>query len=259
MKRKRSVQGLFTDAKVSEERTKYISLSAEHHLNALRKGYGRSFSSHIANLKLTCRLLAWSSQGTLVFAPPSSDVISPTSTPGDIYGPATRLYATVPSYDVSTKRSGLLNPVSQQSPLENTPIDHILFNETGSHLAAVDELGSIMIWEQDNYAAHLIPRQSFPGDNAADTHESANRIVSLRWLHNDAKLHVASKLAKNGDQWNFQPNSQRGYGPCNLVAKEALVAITADARVYHSAIIETDLGESNISVSEGLENGDLET
>jgi len=208
----------------------------------------------MSNLKLTCRLLAWSSQGSLVFAPPSSDVISPTNTPGDIYGSTTRLYATVPSYDVSTKRSGLLNPVSQPNPLDNTPIDHILFNETGSHLAVVDELGTITIWEQDNYAAHLIPRQSFSGDNAVDTHESANRIVSLRWLHNDAKLHVALKLAKNGDQWNCQTNSQRGCGPSNLVAKEALVAITADARVYRLAIIETDLGESNISVSEGLEN-----
>jgi hypothetical protein len=259
MKRKGSVQGLYADPKVSEQRTKYISVSAEHHLNALRKGYGKSFTSHIANLKLTCRLLAWSSQGTLVFAPPSSDVISPTNTPGDIYGPTTRLYATVPSYDVSTKRSGLLHPVSQPNPLENTPIDHILFNETGTHLVVVDELGTITIWEQDSYAAHLIPRQSFPGDNAGDTHESANRIVSLRWLHNDAKFHVALKLSKNGDQWTCQTNSQRGYGPCNLVAKEALLAITADARVFRPTIIETYLGESNISVSKRLENGDIET
>ena len=137
-----------------------------------------------------------------MFAPPSSDTLSPSNPPVDIYGPSPRLYATVPTYKVSTKRSVLLRPVAQPSPIENTPIDHILFNELGSHLAAVDELGTITIWEQDNYAAHLIPRQSFPADNDDTTSESGNRIISLRWLHNDTKAHVTLKLAKNGDQWN---------------------------------------------------------
>lgn len=207
---------------------------------------------------MTCRLLAWSSQGSLVYAPPSLDSFSSTNTPGDIYGHAPRLYATVPSFDVSTKRSVLLNPVSQPVPFENTPVDHLLFNEIGSHLAVVDELGTITVWEQDNFAAQLIPRQSFPADNAEDSHESANRIISLRWLHNDLKLHVALKLAKTGDQWNCQANSQRGYGPCNLIGKEAFVAITKDARVLF-LVIEADSGESGISISEGLENGDFET
>ena len=60
---------------------------------------------------------------------------------------------------------------------------------------------------------------------------SPNRIVSLRWLHSDTKVHVAVKLTKAGDQWNCQSNSQRGSGPCNVVGKEALIAITADGRV----------------------------
>jgi hypothetical protein len=186
---------------------------------------------------LTCRLLAWSPQGTLVFAPPSSDTLSPSNPPVDIYGQLPRLYATVPAYNVSTKRSVLLPPVAQQSPAENTPIDYVLFNELGSHLAVVDELGTIMIWEQDNYAAHLIHRQSFPAENDDTIHESGNRIVSLRWLHNDSKVHVALKLAKNGDQWNCQGNSLRGYGPCNLVGKEAFVAITSDARVLSTRFV----------------------
>lgn len=127
--------------------------------------------------------------------------------------------------------------MSQPTPLENTPIDFVLFNELGSHLAVVDELGTITVWEQDNFAAHLIHRQSFAAENnnagGEDGNESTgNRIVSLRWLHNDSKLHVALKLAKVGDQWNCQTNSQRGCGPCNLIGKEAFVAITSDARVF---------------------------
>jgi hypothetical protein len=138
---------------------------------------------------------------------------------------------------VTAKRSVLLRPVAQQSPIENTPIDHVLFNESGTHLAVVDELGTITIWEQDNYAAHLIPRQSFPADNEDTAHESGNRIVSLRWLHNETKIHIALKLAKNGDQWNCQGNSQKGYGPCNLVGREAFIAITSDAKVLSTSIV----------------------
>ena len=131
----------------------------------------------------------------------------------------------------------LLTPVAQPTPpVENTPIDHLLFNELGTHLAVVDELGTITIWEQDNYAAHLIPRQSFiaregGGGDDDTSDESANRIISLRWLHNDQKIHVSLKLIKNVDQWTCQGNQQRGYGPCNLVGKEAFVAVTCDARV----------------------------
>jgi hypothetical protein len=50
-------------------------------------------------------------------------------------------------------------------------------------------------------------------------------------VHNDQKIHVTSKLSKSGDQWVCQPNMQHGYGPYNLVGKEALVAITSDGRV----------------------------
>lgn len=108
-----------------------------------------------------------------------------------------------------------------------------MFNEAGSHLAVVDELGTITIWEQDTIASQLIPRQSFQADPHTDgiTSEFLSRVISLRWLHNDTKIHVAVKLAKNGDQWNCQSNTQRGSGPCNLVGKEALVAITSDGRV----------------------------
>ncbi len=108
-----------------------------------------------------------------------------------------------------------------------------MFNEAGSYLAVVDELGTITIWEQDTIASQLIPRQSFQADphTIGITNEFISRVISLRWLHNDTKIHVAVKLAKNGDQWNCQSNTQRGSGPCNLVGKEALVAITSDGRV----------------------------
>lgn len=97
----------------------------------------------------------------------------------------------------------------------------------------MDELGTITIWEQDSIASQLVPRQSFQVDPGTDGmgSEFMSRVVSLRWLHNDTKIHVAVKLAKNGDQWNCQSNTQRGSGPCNLVGKEALVAITSDAKV----------------------------
>jgi len=98
----------------------------------------------------------------------------------------------------------------------------------GTHLAVIDDLGTITIWEQDNYAAQLVPRQTFPNEGNNDV---GNRIVSIRWLHCDTKIHLALKLAKNGDQWHCQGNSQRGYGPCNVVGKEAFVAVTSDARV----------------------------
>lgn len=113
------------------------------------------------------------------------------------------------------------------------PIDHIVFNEAGSHLAVVDELGTITIWEQDSIASQLIPRQSFLADPNTESipTDFISRVISLRWLHNDNKIHVAVKLAKSGDQWNCQSNTQRGSGPCNLVGKEALVAITSDGKV----------------------------
>ena len=66
--------------------------------------------------------------------------------------------------------------------------------------------------------------------------------MSLRWLHNDSKVHVAVKLTKNADQWACQSNSQRASGPCNVVGKEALIAVTADGRVEPS-ISELRLGQ----------------
>jgi hypothetical protein len=185
-------------------------------------------------------LLAWSYWGTIVFAPPSSDTLSVSSAPGDIYGLGARLYTTIPSLDVSTKRSILLDPVAQATPSENIPIDHILFNEMGNFLAVVDQLGTITIWEQDNIATQLNSRQSFHADDGMEdsTHESASRIVSLRWLHNDQKVHVALKLTKSGYQWTCHSSSQRGYGPCNNVGKEALIAITSDGRVLVPLMVE---------------------
>jgi hypothetical protein len=151
-----------------------------------------------------------------------------------MYGSTSRLYATTLSLDVARKTSILLEPVAAQVAPENIPIDHIVYNEAGIYLAVVDELGTITIWEQDAIASQLIPRQSFLPDVGADEmqHESANRIVSLRWLHNDQKVQVAVKLAKLGDQWNCQINSQRGAGPCNSVGKEALIAVTSGGRVF---------------------------
>ena len=231
MKRKRSPGGLSTAPKTLEERQKRISVNAEHHLNALRKGYGRTFN--LSLITSNNSLLQWSSLGTIVFAPPLSDTLSVSNAPGDIYGPGARLYATTPSLDVTTKHSVLLDSVAQVIHHENTPIDHILFNEMGNFLAVVDQLGSITIWEQDNIATQLVLRQSFNADDGTEdsSHESASRIVSLRWLHNDQKVHVALKLSKPGDQWNCQSSSQRGYGPYNTVGKEALLAITSDGRV----------------------------
>ena len=182
-------------------------------------------------------LLAWSSQGTLAYVPPSADTLDPSLAPGGILGQAARLYATVPAYDPSTKRTFLPNGLPQFSAHGgNTPIDHILFNEVGSLLAVADELGSITLWEQDNYANQLIPRQCLAAEGGLEeTHNGRNdlgdRIVCIRWLHNDSKVHVASKLSKSGDQWVCQPNMQRGYGPCNSLGKEALIAITSDGRV----------------------------
>jgi hypothetical protein len=106
-----------------------------------------------------------------------------------------------------------------------------VFNETGVYLAVADELGTLTIWEQDPIACQLIPRQSFSSDNGIEGIEPSSRIVSLRWLHNEAKVHVAVKLAKNGDQWTCQSNSQRASGPCNIIGKEAFVAITSDGWV----------------------------
>jgi len=183
------------------------------------------------------RLLAWSSQGTLAYVPLSADTLDPSLAPGDILGQAARLYTTVPAYDPTTKHTYLQNGLPQFNPHRgNTPIDHILFNEVGSFLAVVDEPGSITLWEQDNYANHLIPRQSFAAEGGLEeardgTNDLGNRIVCIRWLHNDSKIHVASKLSKSGDQWVCQPNMQRGYGPCNSVGKEALIAITSDGKV----------------------------
>jgi hypothetical protein len=109
-----------------------------------------------------------------------------------------------------------------------------VFNEAGLHLAVVDELGTITIWEQDSIASQLIPRQSFQADPGIDgiRNEFISRVISLRWLHNEGKIHVAVKLSKSSDQWNCQSNTQRGSGPCNLVGKEALVAVTSDGRVF---------------------------
>lgn len=183
---------------------------------------------------LTCSLLTWSSQSTIAFVSPPSDVLSSSNIPGEVYGSKTRLYATTLSLDVARKQSILLEPVAAQVAPENIPIDHIVYNENGMYLAVVDELGTITLWEQDAIASQLNPRQSFLPDVGADEvqHESVNRIVSLRWLHNDQKVQVAVKLAKVSDQWNCQINSQRGSGPCNTVGKEALVAVTSGGRVF---------------------------
>jgi hypothetical protein len=166
-----------------------------------------------------------------------ADVLDPSLPPGHILGHTARFYAAVPSYNPATKHTYLQNGNPQFNPhVESTPIDHLLFNETGSFLAVIDELGTITIWEQDIYANQLTPRQFFAaeggleeGNNGAN--EMGNRIVCVRWLHNDQKIHVASKLSKSGDQWVCQPNMQRGYGPNNLIGKEALIAITSDGRV----------------------------
>ena len=193
---------------------------------------------------------------------PSQDLLSASNQPHDIYGPPNRLYATTPFYDPSTKRTGLLDPVPQQIFPDNVPIEHIVFNEIGTHLAVVDELGTIAILEQVTTATQLTPRQFFhadPNSQADITSEFVSRVVSLRWLHNDSKVHVAVKLSKNGDHWSCQSNTQRGSGPCNLVGKEALVAITSDGKV--SFLRKSDLvmvGESHFSDSEGLEDGHIE-
>jgi hypothetical protein len=239
MKRKGSERGLFTKPLVPEDKDKDVSLAVEQQLDALRKGHGRSFSCPLNSL-LISRLLAWSSPGTIVFAPPLADSLSPSNSLGNIYGSGPRLYTTVPSLDASTKRSYLLDPspLSLPSGMENAPLDHILFNEAGSFLAVVDKLGTITIWEQDNTATQLVYRQSLPADRNMEenTQGSPNRVVSLRWLHNDSKVHIAVKLTKNGDQWACQSNSQRGCGPCNNVGKEAFIAVTADGKVEFTFI-----------------------
>jgi len=127
----------------------------------------------------------------------------------------------------------LVEPVAQPISGDNEPIDHILFNEGGQYLAVADQLGALTIWEQDVIATRFIHRQSFPFDRDGDSAPLGppSRIVSLRWLHNDTKIHVAVKLMKSGDQWTCQSNSQRGSGPCNVIGKEAFIAITADGRV----------------------------
>src|SRR5579871_2190946 len=77
-------------------------------------------TSPSTDIALTSRLLAWSSQGTIVFASPFLDKLSALNPPSDIYGPATRLYATVPSIDVSSKRSHILESVAQPiNPVDN--------------------------------------------------------------------------------------------------------------------------------------------
>ena len=216
-------------------------------------------TSLLYRFALTSRLLAWSSQGTIAFAPPLSEKLSPSNPPGDIYGHATRLYATTPSIDVPSKRSSLLNSVAQPiPPVDNIPIDYIMFNELALFLAVVDELGTITIWEQDAIATQLIHRQPFPADPEDNGGEPSGRIVALRWLHTDSKFHVAVKLAKSGDQWNCQSNSQKGSGPCNTVGKEALIAITSDGKVSASLSL-IDEGKIGVSNSEGLEDGDFET
>jgi len=198
-------------------------------------------------VKLRNSLLSWSSQGTIAYAPPNADVLSTSNPPDDIYGSAPRLYVTLPSLDVRTKRSVLIEPVAQPLVTDNAPIDHILFNEAGQYLAVVDQLGTLTIWEQDYIATQLIQRQSFPPDGNGDgITGTPSRIVSLRWLHNDSKVHVAVKLTKNADQWACQSNSQRATGPCNVVGKEALIAVTADGRVEHS-ISELRLGQIMLS------------
>jgi hypothetical protein len=200
-------------------------------------------------------LLNWSSQGTIAFAPPTADVLPTTSAPDDVYGSARRLYITVPSLDVRTKRSVLLEAVSQNRHGENTPIDHILFSEGGQYLAIADQLGTLTIWEQDVIATQLLQRQSFSVDGHDDAPGSPSRIVSLRWLHSADKIHVAVKLTKSGDQWTCQSNSQRGSGPCNPIGKEALIAITADGKVIrsHASLIA---GQAVLSDAQRLEDGD---
>jgi hypothetical protein len=231
MKRKRSIGDLSTKPRVTEDKSNHVSVSAEHHINALRRGFSRSLTP--LNPKLTCSVLSWSSQGTIAFVSPPSDVLSPSNRPGEVYGSTPRLYATTPSFDVARRDSILLEPLAAQVAPENVPIDHIVYNEAGIYLAVVDELGTITIWEQDSIASQLIPRHAFQPDLGTEElhQESANRVVSLRWLHNDQKIHVAVKLAKAGEQWNCQSNSQRGSGPCNSVGKEALVAITSGGTV----------------------------
>jgi len=181
----------------------------------------------------TSSLLAWSAAGTIVYAAPSADTLSTTNTPPDVYGSAPRLYATTLALDITTRKTYLLDPLPQPTPLENVPMDHIIFSEIGMSLATADQLGTITIWEQDMNSLQLVPRQTFPGDSGAEgtPHDVGGRIVSLRWLHNDLKLHVAVKLAKTGDLWTCQSNSQRGCGPCNMVGKEAFIALTKDGRV----------------------------
>ena len=178
-------------------------------------------------------LLAWSTSGTIVYAPPSADTLSTTNAPTDVYGTAPRLYVTTLAFDVSTRKTYLLDPVPQPTTLGNVPIDHMLFSEVGMYLATADQLGTITIWDQDMNALQLVPRQTFPADSGVEgtPHDTGSRIVSLRWLHNDMKLHVAVKLAKSADLWSCQSNSQRGCGPCNAVGKEAFIAITKDGRV----------------------------
>jgi len=179
-------------------------------------------------------LLAWSTAGTIVYAAPSADTLSTKNTPPDVYGSASRLYATTLALDITTRKTYLLDPVPQPpTPIENVPIDHMLFSEIGLYLATADQLGSITIWEQDMNSLQLIPRQTFPADTSIEgtPHDVGSRVVSLRWLHNDLKVHVAVKLAKTGELWTCQSNQQRGCGPCNTVGKEAFIAITKDGRV----------------------------
>ena len=170
--------------------------------------------------------------------PPTADILTSSDQPGDIFGSTPRLYATVPTLDSGTRRSFLLKPVAQSAPIANIPIDHIVFNENGQWLAVVDELGTITLWDQDTISTQLIFRHSFPAEGGVDdaAHDRACRIVSLRWLHNDVKLHTAVKLAKTGDQWGAQAISQKGSGPCNAVGKEAFVAVTSDGRVLNQGI-----------------------
>ena len=204
--------------------------------------------------KLTFSLLAWSYHGTIAFVPPCSDIVSSSSPIGEPYGSSPRLYATVPTYDIASKKTHLLEAVSQAIPVENVPIDHIVFNEAGTLLTVVDELGTITIWEQDSISAQFNPRQSFPSENP-DGLQASGRIVNLRWLHSETKVNVAVKLIKAGDQWSCQSSSQRGSGPCNAAGKESFVAVTSDGRM--KVIFQTPRGWKSETLV--LDGGEGET
>jgi hypothetical protein len=138
------------------------------------------------------------------------------------------------SFDVASKKTLLHKPAREQrNVIDDVPLDHIVFNDSGHLLATVDDLGTISIWEQDSIANQLTLRQHFPSDpGTIDVLSTpAGKVVYTRWLHSEFKVHVSVKLAKTGDQWTCQTSIQKAAGPINAVGKEALLAVTSDGRV----------------------------